>query len=378
MIIFENSDQGIAARKNLKDFIYKKNLSKFPFFLLLTSENKCLYLPRKLFCKLMYLLGVKKIPFFWMFEDPESLASLEYRNKLDYDLNNYKNFYKRAPNKFLQIKWFNKIGLGVVRSIFYILIYKLRFWYKTPFEYNEILKKLDKDGVVVIPNFLSEEDCKRLQSFLNSSKNEMVTFQNNQSERRCAWLRLMLGNHSDPESIYFADLFRKNKLINSVVKTAARRRIMTLPEVAFFEWRCTGSDVGENHQFDYEDMLHYDVNFPTFKLFYYVNDVTISNGAFVYAKGSHKFTINRLAHDYKISNIYFRMQNGSHVPLSDIDFKTLNLIETPIEGKANSLVLFNAMGFHKRGRFDSEQSRQAILLNYRYLESFSNIIKQLI
>ena len=43
-------------------------------------------------------------------------------------------------------------------------------------------------------------------------------------------------------------------------------------------------------------------------------------------------------------------------------------------GKANTAVLANVMGLHRRGVFYKDVPRQIVYLNFRLMESFSNTI----
>mgnify|MGYP000259344509 FL=1 len=50
---------------------------------------------------------------------------------------------------------------------------------------------------------------------------------------------------------------------------------------------------------------------------------------------------------------------------------------TPMEGKANTLVLANTMGFHRRGEFHNTKPREYAHLDFNYLESLYSRLKYL-
>jgi hypothetical protein len=60
-------------------------------------------------------------------------------------------------------------------------------------------------------------------------------------------------------------------------------------------------DIGNLHSAGFP---HADVNYPTVKVFWYLNDVDESNAAYIYAKGSHKMSLKRLLFEYKLSVRY--------------------------------------------------------------------------
>jgi hypothetical protein len=49
-------------------------------------------------------------------------------------------------------------------------------------------------------------------------------------------------------------------------------------------------------------------------------------------------------------------------------WRAMGAEETQFLVRANSLVIANNMGFHRRGQFSEGKPRKAILVNYRYLE----------
>jgi hypothetical protein len=52
----------------------------------------------------------------------------------------------------------------------------------------------------------------------------------------------------------------------------------------------------------------------------------------------------------------------------------LPIEEVPMIGKANTLVLFNVQGFHKRGQFESIKPRNSVLLDFRVQKSLINYL----
>ena len=158
------------------------------------------------------------------------------------------------------------------------------------------------------------------------------------------------------------------------------KKIKIFPEIAVFEWCPKKEYINKNHQFDYEDVIHADVFYPTFKAFIYLNDVSKENGSFVYVPYSHIMSFGRLLFEYLLSIIYtFSVlvnKTKTDDPQLDIpqphkfsqnwmkykDFKPL-----PIEAKKNTLILANTMGYHGRSKFIINKSRKILFLNFRYM-----------
>ena len=117
-------------------------------------------------------------------------------------------------------------------------------------------------------------------------------------------------------------------------------------------------------------------------MFFYLNEVNETNGAFVYAKGSHKLTRARLVHEYELSVREAKLFSGQPIPeslqerrstqirniISPENERRMNVVETQFCVKPNTLVVANNMGFHRRGEFTGSEPRQALLVNYRNAE----------
>jgi hypothetical protein len=53
--------------------------------------------------------------------------------------------------------------------------------------------------------------------------------------------------------------------------------------------------------------------------------------------------------------------------------RAMNVVETSICGEANTLIISNNMGFHRRGEFTSAEPREVFNLNFRYLKGRPNV-----
>jgi hypothetical protein len=120
------------------------------------------------------------------------------------------------------------------------------------------------------------------------------------------------------------------------------------------------------------NLLHTDVHYPSPKAWLYLNGIDEQNGALVYAKGSHKLTPARLGYEYDVS---VRIAKGKRdgtlykaEPVCATRFPTerqwqaMGLVETVAAGKANTIVVADVMGFHRRGEFDDTGRRREQIL----------------
>jgi hypothetical protein len=109
------------------------------------------------------------------------------------------------------------------------------------------------------------------------------------------------------------------------------------------------------------------------RAFLYLKPCNDRNAAFVYGKKTHRFSKERLKFEYYDSIKQSVKRTAIKcAPLDEIDEDLLNEIghePTDMVGKANTLVIFNSMGMHKRGRFKELGAREAILIDYRTLDT---------
>lgn len=120
--------------------------------------------------------------------------------------------------------------------------------------------------------------------------------------------------------------------------------------------------------------IHADIHFPSVKAWLYLNDIDESNGAFVFAPGSHKLTIGRLAYEYEASvrvarakadgAVHSTVPYGlARIPRPD-QLRQMGIVEKSFVGKANTLVVANTMGFHRRGTFEPHLTRNLLMLRF--------------
>ncbi|MCM3874383.1 MAG: phytanoyl-CoA dioxygenase family protein [Pyrinomonadaceae bacterium] len=241
---------------------------------------------------------------------------------------------------------------------------------------RDYIKRLDQDGVLVINDFLSEDEFRRVRGEYRSIKPKMTfnAFRGvDDGKLQVASIALNGTDENPAISTYLRD----NALILKIAASAMRREVNTVPPISLYAYRKISDAAPDN---DLENVLHADLHTPTIKAFYYLNDVDESNGAFVYVKGSHRISLKRIAHEYQISVRTARLNRGDTLPTSWLAVRGPNkrvavsqeyartLVETSICGKANTLVIANNMGFHRRGNFANGNTREMALINFRRYE----------
>jgi hypothetical protein len=238
---------------------------------------------------------------------------------------------------------------------------------------------LDRDGVCMLTSFFPVRVFSEiLQAFERYRESPFVRELKDKDHSGVTWyqgpvtVRDAPGDSAATLIRYLADEPRMIHLASYVL----RRRVRG-PLLLGFQWLYLPEN--ERDDRDIEGALHADRHYPCVKAVYYVNDNTVDNGAFVFCKGSHRLSWERLKYEYEYSarhQAWIRtgrydprfapFDRGRPVP-SAAEFAELGLHEAPIEAPANTLVISNNMGFHRRGQLLPGRSRKQVrILFYDY------------
>lgn len=272
----------------------------------------------------------------------------------------------------------NKAGSQILRVLFKHCLWRIRAGVPG----NDILvfaSQLDQDGVLVIENFLSDD---AFEAVCNEYESVIGTFAlkpyKDVDEGYLYRTQVPLSKGAE-RLVLIEKHFRNNQFLNSIASFVIRRKIRMEPEVFLDRYKSVTEEGVDN---DIENILHADLHIPTVKMFYYLNQVTEENGAFVYAKGSHRLSLARLRHEYDLSIREAKLKAGLPVAAHLLEtranetrnivdpenYKRMGLVETSINVKPNTLVVANNMGFHRRGEFKAGRERKALLIIYRNAE----------
>jgi len=273
----------------------------------------------------------------------------------------------------------NRLGLQVFRTVGKHLSRELRSNQATE-QIARYVDTIKRDGVLAIPEFLAPAQFAEVLKEVEGLQ-DRLSFKpfRGTVEGKLSIASIELNGNPEKFPAIHQHL-QKNPLILALASAVIKRKQKSLPPVTINIYKCDDPNAPDN---DIENVLHADLHAPTVKAFFYVNDIDESNGAFVYAKGSHRFSINRLRHEYDLSIRAAKLKkNGSSFPselvavrgtsrrptISPRFRQLMQIQETAICGKANTLVMTNNMGFHRRGEFKGKTSRKTILINFRHLE----------
>jgi len=126
----------------------------------------------------------------------------------------------------------------------------------------------------------------------------------------------------------------------------------------------------EENNADLQKVLHRDTFHSALKVWYFVEDVTLAHGPLEYVIGSHKMDERRMSWEYikslRASSKSSKYGKGGAFRFSDADIKFLGLgAPTPLPVKANTLVVADVRGIHRRGMAAKGTRRVGLYANIR-------------
>ncbi|MEM7258764.1 MAG: phytanoyl-CoA dioxygenase family protein [Pseudomonadota bacterium] len=257
-------------------------------------------------------------------------------------------------NPVLGSVWLNRLGLHVGRVVLAAMVARFRYFCLSAFAPARQRQAYLRDGFIVLPNFLPTRQFEALTEEVNALQGEV---------RQCVQgdtltQRVLLNDKVLDAMPVCGEALEDQKLLGLLKYTSAKN---TRP---IFYVQNIKSNVVEAAA-DPQRTLHSDTFHATMKAWLFIDDVSERNGPFTYVPSSHRLTWKRLKWEYQNSI------QGSELPNSyaargslRIDEKELEALGLPapkaFKVPANTLVIANTNGFHRRGEATDVSSRMEI------------------
>ncbi len=275
---------------------------------------------------------------------------------------------------------FNVLGMQVYRTVVFYLWRVLRIPIRIDPKFKPHLESLFVNGYIAIPNFFGSSEYKKIYDEYFAL---LPQFEKSGSPVDLPHVDRMdiLDNRV---SEFFRNSFCRNALIRGLVAAYLNRNFNMPYEVDLTRIYLKNLEEMKLPQNGGTNNWHFDAPLRTLKAFYYVTDTAKENAALQYCVGSNKRnTLRRLWLEYKLSIRYaYNKRNPSHggeykdgepwVVLTDAEMKGHDLKEMCMEVEANTLVIVDIGGFHKRGEFSSIKPRDTVELNFRNIDTIRN------
>jgi len=302
-------------------------------------------------------------------------------NKLTKKLYQIIRWFRKDPENFVRSVPMNLLGFQIVRVLWAKIKLSVRL-YRVPKEVWTEANILKKDGVIVIHDFLDNKVFDKLNNewvkvrekiILKPRITEGIEYAVKDGRARIHAKTIYQSND------YIFNLLEKhihnNDFIKKLGSSVVRHKIESFSPFQLIVHQKIDDEAPD---LDSDIYFHPDVSFHGIKIFLYLNNVNRNNGAFIYAKGSHEITFNRLKFEY-LKSIGYAIGFSRHKKGVKADPKTgrgwhcltreeekkFSVVGSPIKGKANTLIMFNVMGFHRRGDFINNEKRELVATGYR-------------
>jgi hypothetical protein len=218
---------------------------------------------------------------------------------------------------------------------------------------SEWREQFDRDGFVVVPNFLSPDDFARLRAHLLSGKfDSREQLQGDTITRRVPVGPNLLEQYPELRNAL------GDRRLKSLLAYAASTRSEPLYYIQTIITHAASAPP------DPQLELHADTFHPSMKAWLFLTDVEASKAPLTYVAGSHRLTPERLAWEQRKS---ITIRDSDHLSqrgsfrIRPEELGALRLPEpTAFAVRANTLVVIDTSGFHARGPSDAPTVRAEI------------------
>ncbi len=260
-----------------------------------------------------------------------------------------------SDNPIIGSKILNILGLHVVRVVVAAAFTKVRYLCLAPLMDKNERQSFQQNGYLLIENYLPEESFTSLDAEVRSMTDVEV--------RQCVQgdtltQRVLLNEQVLEAAPVCHQLVNNADFLDRLKYTSARNNS------PIFYVQNIKSNAREASP-DPQRLLHSDTFHATMKAWLFLDEVGAHNGAFTYVAGSHKLTWKRLKWEYRKSIEGSAQENsyGSRGSLRVADDELAEMgMPAPSElvVPANTLVIADTHGFHRRGAASEVSSRLEI------------------
>ena len=270
-------------------------------------------------------------------------------------------FWRFAPRKYTGGAILNLFGLQLIRYYFYNWRYLLRS------RRGEISTECGQHGIAVRQSFIDLEGVARIREFINKNQTKAVSHFEDFSELVITNTKGIANSDSSFQKIAYYIL--NDCGIKRIGEELSGLDFKIYPFVSILHCK---SLTELSRQLDGQDTPHFDVFYPSFKLFVYLNEVDEKNGAFRYLIGSQKFSFSNAINIYRDSiNYYFKGGKRQLYPIdASLSLRKNNFQWKSANGNPGDAIFFNVQGIHRRGAFCKDQFRErlVLLVDFRQVE----------
>jgi hypothetical protein len=250
----------------------------------------------------------------------------------------------------------NRLGAQVLRTVAARAIYN--FAPVSTAGIEQPLSVLQRDGILVWPNFLRSDNFQKLEGECLQLKRirgpfPSLKFGPNNNGR-------IFVKDIDYELVPTIYGLLKDARLHALLEAAERRSLGELSQIALVECLTQGASELVT---DPQTRLHSDIFFSCHKVWFYITDVALKDGPFAFVKGSHRLSLQHLYNVYKDSCRRSKEDDPSR-RVSPDEVARIEP-EAIITCPRNTLVIANTCGYHRRIQGEAGRERWSIHLDLR-------------
>lgn len=244
----------------------------------------------------------------------------------------------------------NMMGVQVARALIARSLHRMRT------HSHELTSELTAKGYVALENFLPVEELNEIRE----EAGELVRAvpPTTLDEHGPSRVQRYALDDLDPHLFSALKRWPCDKRALDIASAAERRSLRDGDGVRMLEHVVYTN----SQEHDRESDLHVDTFYSTHKLWLYLDDVNPENGPLVYVPGSHALSTSRLRHDYHES----RGLNAGSRRIQDDELEERGLEPRVLTCPANTLIVVNTCGYHRRSAGKPGHYRRALHMGFRF------------
>lgn len=275
-----------------------------------------------------------------------------------------KSFFIFSKEKKIKNIFLNIIGIQPLRIIIAKIFIDLRrFIFFSKKKYQDEKRFLINNGYLVINNFLRDEDfnllCKHFNDKMVNSKNiyKQTNYSNSVNKYK------IKGDELNDINCITQKILKDIRLKEILYYVEAKKLDFNSKNISvWYEKIHQRNEKDLNKENDPQTILHRDTFYSSYKIILYLNDIDAQNSAFVYSKKSNKVNLRKLFLEY-YNSIFGESPN---IRSDNIFINFFKKNEINLSNKANTLIITDVSGFHRRGLSNNENVRNTFRISCRF------------
>ncbi len=289
---------------------------------------------------------------------------------------------REIPGRFVGGVWANRAGLQANRCLVAAARHRMRAHPPiSDVQLRRYGQELEDQGIVVIPDFLAPDAFEAVLAEFRQCYGDDASYRKSEKRRGPA----LIHNFTIKRSQSLADFaaiarcVTGNPSMYAIIGYAARTAVRIPPHQNLQQVTGIVSAKGDS-----SGVWHGDYFDHVFKAWLYIEPTSDSNGAFFYAPQTNRLSPARLRYEHRLAVFNSRARRpgsqllettdnvgGVRVPTAE-EHRALDIRPRQVCAAANTLVIADTFGFHRRGDMEVGAVRRALHMDFRFLRTAEN------